>query len=334
MKKLLSLSLIFVLLIVSLSSCKAASKFDVFEESISMGMGADNGYYPSAPDKYYDGALEYDKEYAPEIKDSLYEENVSRKQIKNASIRMQTKEYESFMKKLSTIVDEFNGYVQSSSQNGSNYGSTQNRSSYVVVRIPSESFEEFKAAIGENCNITHVEESVRDVTTVYTSLESRIQVLEAEESSLVAMLENAQKYLDSDVKNYSEVMKTMLTVKERLLVVQSDLAAYRSELNSYASQVAYSTFTLNIYEVDRFLTVEEPKTMWEEMGTRLSDNLYSIGQGARSFLVWLVSSLPYILIWGVVIAVAAIALIKFLKYTSRKDSELKPPKSKKDKESE
>ncbi len=324
MKKLLSLSLVLVILLVSLVSCGAA------KESM-----AGDAYYD------YDGAYktESDYYYANDSKDYIElpaattaaassgvtsPEPADRKQIKNATMRIQTKEYEQFMKDLSTIVDNYGGYIQSSSQNGSHYGSTANRSSYVVARIPAESFELFKAAISEKCNVVYLDEGVRDVTTVYTSLESKISVLEAEESSLIAMLENTQKYIDADSKNYTELISTMLTIKDQLLSVQSQLASYRSELKSYASQVAYSTFSMNISEVDRLVAVEEPKTVWEEIGTKLSDNLYSIGQGARNFFVWLVTSLPYIIIWAVIITAAVFTIIKISKNTSKRSSSPKP----------
>ncbi len=338
MKKLFSLSLVLVILLVSLVSCGAV------KESVSAGDAYyDNGYYY---DDYYaknesmSSKVDYDYAEAPSTTAAAANdvqspaEQTARKQIKNATMRVQTKEYDAFMQELSTIVDSFDGYVQSSTQNGTHYGSTANRSSYVVARIPAENFEAFKSAIAERCNVVSLDENVRDVTTVYTSLESRIAVLEAEESSLIAMLENTQNYIDADAKNYTELIQTMLTIKNQLVSVQSQLASYRSELKSYASQVAYSTFSINISEVNRLVTVEEPKTVWEEIGTKLSDNLYDIGQGARNFFVWFVTSLPLIVIWGVIIGAIIFGMSRVAKYIKKKDSELKRPKSDKNDKTE
>lgn len=327
MKKIISLSLVLIFTMSMLFSCGAAVKESVAADSMMNASGNDYFYTKGEADIYENPSLDSSVSF------DNYAEPADRKQIKNATMRIQTKEYEQFLKELSTIVDNYNGYVQSSSQNGANYGSTANRSSYVVIRIPAENFDLFKNDISAKCNVVYLDESVRDVTTAYTSLESRIAVLEAEESSLVAMLENTQKYIDADAKNYTELISTMLQVKNQLLNVQSQLAAYRAELKSYASQVAYSTISMNIYEVDRLAAVEEPETVWEEIGSKLSDNLYAIGQGARNFFVWLVTSLPYLLIWGVIIAIIAIVIVKTVKHIDKRDSSLKsrePKNNKKD----
>ena len=327
MKKILSLCLLFIITATALVSCGAVKEsvavadrdfYDYYySDAISTEAVSDNKYAkPESAGGSYTGALE-----VPDV------EVTARKQIKNATMRIQTKEYDAFMDELSTIIYNFGGYVQSSSQNGANYGSTANRSSRVVARIPAESFDAFKSDISEKCNVVYLDESVQDITVAYTSIESRIAVLEAEESSLVAMLENAQKYIDASAKNYTEVMSTMLQIKDQLTRVQSELAAYRAELKSYASQVAYSTISMTISEVDRLVVVEEPKTVWEEIGTKLSDNLYSIGQGARSFFVWFVTSLPYLLIWAVILGAIAFVLTKTAKRVNKKHSELKAHKN-------
>ena len=326
MKKIISISLVLIFTMSMLFSCGATVK-----ESVAV----DRDYY--LYDAVMTEAVKGDKYYAPELNvngsydyasdSSTSVEPAERKQIRNATMRIQTKEYEQFIQELSTIIDNLGGYVQSSSQNGANYGSTANRSSYVVARIPAESFDVFCDTVSSKCNVVYLDESVRDVTAAYTSLESRIAVLEAEESSLIAMLENTQKYMDENTKNYTELISTMLMVKDQLLSVQSQLASYRAELKTYASQVSYSTISMNIYEVDRLVTVEEPKTVWEEIGAKLSDNLYDIGQGARSFFVWLVTSLPYLLIWAVIITAIAFIMVKTVKRINKKDSALKPPKT-------
>ena len=49
------------------------------------------------------------------------------------------------------------------------------------------------------------------------------------------------------------------------------------------------------------MPVVEKLTFFEEISYRLTDNFYDIGQGLRSFAIWFISSLPYLVIWALVI---------------------------------
>jgi hypothetical protein len=317
MKRLLSLLAALILISSLLVSCGAAMKGD-----------AEN-YAPALGDKYYSSDSAYDTGLKSEMTDKEIASGADspvladRKQIKNVLLRAQTKEYDSFINTINATVSHFGGYISNQRENGNSYNSVSNRYAYIVARIPAEKLDEFLSGISESCNVTYRNESIVDVTEAYVDVESRIAVLEAEESSLLSMLESAQNHLDSEKLNYSEVIDTMLYIKDRLLSVQSDLASYEAQLKSLSANVAYSTVTLEINEVERFASSEAKLGFWEEIGKGLSDNLYYIARGFRNFFVWLVVSLPYIVIWGVIIAVALIIVRKIFKKKSKKNSENK-----------
>ena len=42
---------------------------------------------------------------------------------------------------------------------------------------------------------------------------------------------------------------------------------------------------------------------FQEIRIRLSDNFYDIGRDLRSFAIWFISSLPYLIIWAVIIVI-------------------------------
>ena len=58
----------------------------------------------------------------------------------------------------------------------------------------------------------------------------------------------------------------------------------------------------------------------QELRERFSDNLYNIGQGLRNFAIWFISSIPYILIFGAVAAVAIIIIKKIIRKKKAKKS--------------
>lgn len=312
MKRLLSLLAVLILVSSLLVSCGAAMKGD-----------AEN-YSPAPGDKYYASDSAYDAGLKTEMTEKVDTSGAGspvladRKQIKNVLLRAQTKDYENFINSVNATVAHFGGYISSQKENGNSYNSISNRYAYIVARIPADKLDDFLSGISENCNVTYRNESIVDVTEAYVDVESRIAVLEAEESSLLAMLESAQDHLDSEKLNYSEVIDTMLYIKDRLLSVQSDLASYKAQLKTLSNNVAYSTVTLEINEVERFVAPETKVGMWEEIGERLSDNLYYIGQDLRDFFVWFVTSLPYILIWAAIITVAVIVACRSYKRVKNK----------------
>ena len=328
MKRTLSLLLVLVTMLALLTSCGASNKDALApaERDHLYNSAADEGYYVEMSKPMYDAPM------TEAVIDTAYPTEtpkIERKQIKNVLLRLQTKEYDSFMESLSTSVSHFGGYISMQKESGNSYNQISNRYCSMEVKIPAENLNDFLNGVSDVCNVTYRHESITDVTEPYIDIESRIAVLKAEESSLLSMLESSQKHLDDGKMNYSEIIDTMMYIKDKLLSVQSDLASYEAQLKSLASRVAYSTVTLEINEVERFVAVEKKLGLWDEIGEKLSDNLYYIGEGFRNFFVWLVTSLPYILIWAVVIALIILVMRKVLKYIDKKDSGLKKPKNEK-----
>ena len=325
MKRILSLLAALILVSSLLVSCGAATKGD-----------AEN-YAPAPGDKYYASDSAYDTGLKVESTDKETASGVespvlaNRKQIKNVLLRAQTKDYENFINSINATVSHFGGYISNQKENGNSYNSISNRYAYIVAKIPAEKLDEFLSGISESCNVTYRNESIVDVTEAYVDIESRIAVLKAEESSLLTMLESAQNHLDSEKLNYSEVIDTMLYIKDRLLSVQSDLASYEAQLKTLSNNVAYSTVTLEINEVERFVAPEVKVGLWQEIGERLSDNLYYIGQDLRDFFVWFVTSSPYILIWAAIITVAVIVASKSYKHAKSKKLDKKENKEEENK---
>lgn len=325
MKRTLSLLLVLVTMLALLTSC-GASKDAVAptERDYLYNSAAGEDYYVEMSKPMYDAPM------TEAVIDTAYPKEtpkIERMQIKNVLLRLQTKEYDSFMESLSASVSHFGGYISMQKESGNSYNQISNRYCSMEVKIPAENLDDFLSGVSDVCNVTYRHESITDVTEPYIDIESRIAVLKAEESSLLSMLESSQKHLDDGKMNYSEIIDTMMYIKDKLLSVQSDLASYEAQLKSLASRVAYSTVTLEINEVERFVAVEKKIGLWEEIGEKLSDNLYYIGEGFRNFFVWLVTSLPYILIWAVVIVVIILVMRKVLKYIDKKDSVLKRPKT-------
>lgn len=259
-----------------------AAEDSVAEENFSMAMEAGTG---TGGDSLGTEALEASGE----------------KLIKTVDLSMETREFDTLLENIRAKTVEFGGYVEESQVSGNSYYNTRGyRYAWLTLRIPSDRLDEFVELAGELGNVVSKNESVRNVTLQYVDVESHIEALETEQTRLLELMEQA------------ESMEDIITIESRLSEIRYELQSYESTLRTYDNQVDYSTVTVNVDEVERETVTEEDPGFFAEIRIKLSDNLYQIGQGFRSFGVWLISSLPYLALIGVSIWIAAALLRKLL----------------------
>lgn len=221
-----------------------------------------------------------------------------RKLVKTVREEVETDAYDSLTDALNEALATLGGYISRSNLSGS--AEAGDRYAYYVIRVPAEKLTELTGKLGENGVVTDYTETVGDVTVEYVDIESRITVLEAEETALTAMLSNA-----TDVT-------TLLAIRSQLTNVQQDLASLREQKRVYDDEVAYSTVYLTVYEVERVSPVGN-RSFFEEVGVTFLDSLAGIGNFFRGLGVGLLGGSPYLLL------IAAIgAGIFFLVHTIQK----------------
>ena len=170
------------------------------------------------------------------------------------------------------------------------------RSAWLTLRIPADKLDTFITTVSGLGNVTSKSESVDDITLQYVDTESHKQALETEQERLLTLMEQAE--------NMDDIIK----IETRLSEIRYELQRYESTLRTYDNQVSYSTVNISLYEVDRE-SAPEKQSFASELKSRLTDNLYHIGQGLRSFAIWFLASLPYIAI----LAAAAFVIIKIVR---------------------
>ncbi len=270
--------------------------------------GSNAGYYEESSmafDTAEAPAEEYVTEQGESVSSTMGLDSVaatSQKLIKTVSLSMETKEFDPLLENIRSKVEELGGYIESSEISGSSYYSVQeNRYAWLTLRIPADKLDGFVTVVSELGNVTSKNESVEDITLQYVDVEGRKQALETEQARLLELLERA------------ESMEDIIAIESRLSEVRYELQSYGSTLRTYDNQVNYSTVSIRITEVERVTPVIEKRTFFEEIQYRLSDNLYNIGQGIRSFAIWFISSLPYLIIWAAVIAVLVLVARKIIR---------------------
>ncbi|MDD3340433.1 MAG: DUF4349 domain-containing protein [Lachnospiraceae bacterium] len=244
-------------------------------------------------------------------------EDPSRKLIKTENIDAQTKNFDDLLNNVRSKVTELGGYIEHSNIYSGTEEYNTNRNAYFAIRIPEEKLDTFVENVKAEANVTNQSTSVEDITLTYTDTESHIKALKTEQESLLAMLEKATELDD------------LIAIQSRLTDVRYELESYESQLRTYDNQVSYSTVNLNITEVDRESNVND-QSFGGQLKEKFMSNLYGLGNGLENFALWFLSSLPFILIWVVILAVIAWIVILILRKTTGHPKTRKERKAAKD----
>ncbi len=215
----------------------------------------------------------------------------ARKLIRNASLDMETKEYDGFIEGLQKLLNTSGAYVQNGETTGSADRGT--RWAYYTIRVPESRYDAFLSTVSDMANVLRRNEDVQDVTMDYTDMEARVRALETERDTLLAIMEKCTELDD------------VITVQNRITDVQYELDSITSRLNRYDDLIAYCTVQLSISEVEKETIPPAEKTLGQRISEGLAYSCEDIVDDAQRFAVWFVSSLPYFGIW---LAAAAVLL--------------------------
>ncbi len=242
---------------------------------------------------YYDDSAEmamYDGK-SVESSNVSTTENAStsnRKLIRNASLSVETKEFDALINDLDAKIKEMGGYIENMSGNyGSKYSSYRSgKSANITARIPAVKLDDFIGHVGTSANITSRSESVTDVTLDYVDMESHKKMLIEEQNRLLEFLDQAESIED------------IITIEDRLTNVKYQIDSMESQLRTYDNKVDYSTVDIYVEEVIDYTvtTPESEKTPFERMTEGFMESIRNIGIGLREFGIWLVIHLPYIVL--------------------------------------
>ena len=211
----------------------------------------------------------------------------SRKIVYNASVRMETTDYDTTRTALQEAVTAANGYLESTDQGGSK--DSGSRYTYYTARIPAENYRSFLTAAGEAGNVTSLNESAQDITAEYVDVEARLKALNDQRDRLNALADKAETTAD------------LLEIESQLSDVQYQLESYTGQMRLMDNQVRYSTVDISLQEV-RVLT-PTATTFGEKFVEAVTSGWRGFVDGAEDLILVLVY------LWPVVLIVLAILLV-------------------------
>ncbi len=248
----------------------------------------------------------------PEVKDS------DRKLIKNVDMTVETETFDILMQTVQEKTASLGGYVENSNvYNGSHYHGRGNRNANLTLRIPADKLDTFLATVSEVSNVVNRNENVKDVTLEYVDMNSRKEALEVEHDRLLELLEKA------------ETVEDIIALEGRLSDVRYQMESMESQLRALMNQVSYSTVYLYIEEVAKYTPVKE-LSAFEKIRTGFAASLYDVGRGIKNFFIDFIISIPYLVVWAVIIVAIIFGLRLVLKICKkRKENGSKVKRTKK-----
>lgn len=298
MKKKMSLALALIMLL-SLCACGAQSygraaeapmAAPKLEMSYSMDMAAAEeamGGFAVA-----NTAMQSASAGTDAARDTLPEQNPE-KIIYSADVTLETTDFDVTVGGILDLVeDRYEGFIESSSINGSNYynisrGRVSTRSAFYTIRVPSEHFNSLMAELPTLGNVPYSHTYTENISAQYYDTEARLTAYETQEQRLLEMLEIA------------ETVEDIISIEEKLTELRYKIESLQSSLNSWDRQVNYSSICLNVEEVEKY-TPEA--SIQPSYGEKLIDALEGGLSGFVGFVgdafIALVGALPVILVLG------------------------------------
>ena len=269
-------TMIFTLLI---SACSSSSDSpDIAPQESTDSLQGDIGY----PDE--------DSTEREEAEDGSTGNIQPEKIITTVYIEMQTKDFMPTTEKLTSLIEKYKGFIQSSniSYNEYVYSDGLKYANY-SIRIPSESLESFIDEIIDIGNIISESKNKEDISKNYRDTESRLRVLETKEERILALLEKAEN------------MEDIIVLENQLSDVIYQKESLNQDLTSMDDKVDYSTVDLNIEEVAKLTAGGNSKTPFiEKIKTAFKDSFYFFTRNSGELVLALIYFLPYAFILAVI----------------------------------
>ena len=296
MKKTLALILTFLMLL-SLCACGAGSKGSdtaATTESIQEAPAA-------AAEDNSGGLASYSGSYAA---DAEYEEAEEagagggtgaeagkinpEKIIYSGEAQIETLNFDESIAGLMEMLEQYGGWIESSSLSGANYysisrGNSGNRSAYYTLRIPSDKFETMMTSLSQLGNVPYTHTYSENVTAQYYDTQARLTAYETQEARLLEMMEKA------------ETVSDVITIEEKLTELRYQIESLQSTLNNWDRQVNYSSLYVTVDEVGEY-TPQPQQSYLQELWQALTGAFKDLGRFFKNFLVFLVSAIPTIIV--------------------------------------
>jgi hypothetical protein len=199
-------------------------------------------------------------------------------------------------RELTRVVRDAGGFVSSSRVRRDDREEGTVVTGQLVVRVPAENFSTAFARIERAGEVRASNTSTRDVSEQLVDIEARLENLRAQRERLRGLYAQAND------------TEALLAIQERLSEVQSRIERLEARRQSLRRQVALSTIVIDLAEP--LAGPDDRSREWYDTGVLAAvlDSFGGVLMVLRAIVVGLAYVLPYLLVFGVPIAVLAYLL--------------------------
>ncbi|MBL5973117.1 MAG: DUF4349 domain-containing protein [Candidatus Leucobacter sulfamidivorax] len=222
--------------------------------------------------------------------------------IRSGDIELVVDDTAAAAEQVAALVDGLGGHVESSSISG-----TSQTSAYLLIRVPSERFDDAFEQLGELGEVSSQYRSATDVTMQHVDLQARVEALEASVDRLTELMRGAA--------TTSELLEAETALSQR----QAELDGLRAQLDFLENQIDESSISVTL----RTETVLPggPANFWD--GLRVGVD--SLGNALTGSIVILGVLLPWLGVLAVIAVIVLLIVWLSTRRRGRKHADPTPP---------
>lgn len=226
---------------------------------------------------------------------------IARKIIYNGSVALIVPDLSAAESRLVALVEAEQGYVSETNISGS---PGSQRSGTWTLRVPSDRFASFMAAVSRLGELQSTRTDSQDVTQEFYDLEARISVKTEEEKRLIKILDEA-----------SGKLKDILEIEKELSRVRSEIEQMQGRLRYLSHQTSLSTVTVQMTEIKDYEPPVAP-TLGQRIGRTFSGSLEDLVAFLEAVVLAMVALTPWLVLilpGGLLVGIAARRAVRRLR---------------------
>lgn len=225
----------------------------------------------------------------------------ARKIILTYTYEIETKDLDKSVQAIEAAVNKAGGYYETSKVDGN----TENGGyAKYVLRIPTDKLDDFIQGVNTFGNIASQSRNGEDVTSQYYDIESSLASLKIQQERLLELLKQA-KSLDDIMKLETELTK-----------VRTNIEKLTTSLKKYDNLIDYTTVNITVDQVSDYTVSNQ--NFGQTVIDTFCDSFSTAFEMAKRFLLALIWMLPYIIVIGIIVAVAVVFDIRAKKKRNSK----------------
>lgn len=231
------------------------------------------------------------------VDDFNAEQFANRQLILTGRVAVEVEDFEASRRNLTEATEGYGGFVSDTRQEVHRRGNDTWTEGIVVLRVPRENFTALYERARTEGELLEANRESRDVTDQLVDLNARLENLRAERDQLRELYQRANETED------------VLRVQERLSDVQGEIERLEARRKSLREQVALSTITVRLREPRPDPDRPGPDAWYDvPLLSAFLESVNGVIVTIRAVGVAIAFALPYVLAFGVPLAVLGFAL--------------------------